>query len=100
MLDISLNHTPGLPTVIELGYPGIEVVGWFGWLAPARTPQEIITRLNSDIVKVLRSPQTQERLIALGCERVGNAPREFAALVSAERGKWANVIKRSGIKLD
>jgi tripartite-type tricarboxylate transporter receptor subunit TctC len=91
---------PELPTVIELGFPGFEVIGWFGWLAPARTPQTIVTRLNSDIVKILRSPETQERLIALGCEPVGNAPREFAAFVSAERDKWAKVIQQSGIKLD
>jgi tripartite-type tricarboxylate transporter receptor subunit TctC len=89
-----------LPTLIELGYPGFEVIGWFGWLAPARTPQAVVTRLNSDIVKVLRSPETQDRLIALGCDPVGNAPHEFAAFVGAERNKWAQVIKQAGIKLD
>jgi tripartite-type tricarboxylate transporter receptor subunit TctC len=91
---------PELPTVAELGFPGFEVIGWFGWLAPARAPNEIVARLNSDIVKVLRSTETQDRLIALGCEPVGNASREFAAFVATERDKWAKVIKQAGIKLD
>ena len=91
---------PELPTIAELGYPGFEVIGWFGWLAPARAPQEIVARLHADIVKVLRGSETQERLIALGCEPVGNATHEFAAFVSAERDKWAKVIKQAGIKLD
>ena len=89
-----------LPTVAELGFPGFEVIGWFGWLAPARTPESIVTRLNGDIVKVLRSAETQDRLLALGCEPIGNASREFAAFVSTERDKWATVIKQVGIKLD
>ena len=91
---------PDIPTIGELGFPGFEVIGWFGWLAPARTPNDIVTRLNSDIVKVLRSAETQDRLIALGCEPVGNTSREFAVFVSSERDKWARVIKQAGIKLD
>jgi tripartite-type tricarboxylate transporter receptor subunit TctC len=91
---------PELPTVAELGFPGFEVIGWFGWLVPARTPDAIVTRLNAEIVKVLRSTATQDRLVALGSDPVGNAPREFAAFVSAERDKWAKVIKQAGIKLD
>lgn len=91
---------PDLPTVAESGFPGFEVIGWFGWLAPARTPESIVARLNAELVKVLRSADTQERLIALGCEPVGNSSREFAAFVSAERDKWAKVIKQAGIKLD
>ena len=91
---------PDLPAVAELGFPGFEVIGWFGWLAPARTPNEIVTRLNSDIVKVLRSTETQDRLITLGSEPAGNSPREFAAFVSAERDKWAKVIKQAAIRID
>ena len=91
---------PEIPTVAESGFPGFEVIGWFGWLAPARTPAEIVTRLNTDIVKVLRSTEAQDRLIALGCEPVGNTPQQFATFVSAERDKWAKVIKQADIKLD
>ena len=91
---------PDLPTVAELGYAGFEVIGWFGWIAPAKMPQDIVTRLNGDIVKVLRGPETQERLITLGCDPVGNSPREFAAFIAAERDKWAGVIRQAGIRLD
>ncbi len=91
---------PEIPTVAELGFPGFDVIGWFGYLAPARTPNEIIMRLNADIVRALRGTETQDRLIALGCEPVGNTPREFAAFVSAERDKWAKVIKQANIHLD
>ncbi len=91
---------PELPTVAELGFPGFEVIGWFGWLAPARTPAGIVARLHGDIVNALRTPDTQDRLIALGSELVGNASREFAAFVRAERDKWLVVIQRAGIKFD
>lgn len=91
---------PELPTVAELGFPGFEVVGWFGWLAPARTPADIVARLNAELVKVLRSTETQDRLLALGSEPVGNTPAAFAAFVSAERDKWGRVIQQAGIKLD
>ena len=91
---------PDLPTVAELGFPGFEVIGWFGWLAPARTPHDIVARLNTELVKVLRSAETQDRLIALGSEPVGNASQAFAVFVRDERDKWAKVIKQAGIKLD
>jgi len=91
---------PDLPTVAELGFPGFDVVAWFGYLAPALTPGEIVMRLNSTIVNALRSADVQARLIALGCEPVGNTSREFEAFVSAERDKWAKVIRQAGIKLD
>ena len=91
---------PELPTIAESGFPGFEVIGWFGWLAPARMPQPIVARLHRDIVKILRSTETQDRLIALGCEPVGNSPLQFASFVKTERDKWAQVIKQAGIKLD
>lgn len=89
-----------LPTIAELGFPGFEVIGWFGWLAPAHTPNDIVARLNAEIVKVLRSADIRLRLITLGSEPVGNSSQAFAVFVSAERDKWAKVIKQAGIKLD
>jgi tripartite-type tricarboxylate transporter receptor subunit TctC len=91
---------PELPTIAELGFPGFEVIGWFGWIAPARMPNDIVARLNSDIVKVLRGSETQDRLITLGCEPVGNTSREFAAFIASERDKWSQVIRQAGIKMD
>jgi tripartite-type tricarboxylate transporter receptor subunit TctC len=91
---------PELPTVAELGFPGFEVVGWFGWLAPAKTPQEIVNRLNSEIVRVLRESATRERLLALGADPVGNPPQQFAAFIKSEHYKWARVIREANIRAE
>jgi len=91
---------PGLPTVAELGFPGYEVVGWFGWLAPAKTPREIVSRLNSEIVKALNMPEVRERLLSQSSEPVGNSPKEFGAFVKSENEKWAAVIKRGNIRME
>ena len=90
---------PDLPTVAELGFPGFEVIGWFGWLAPAKTPRGIVMRLNEEIVKALKAPAVRERLLSQSTEPVGNSPGKFAAFIKSERDKWAGVIKRAGIKL-
>jgi tripartite-type tricarboxylate transporter receptor subunit TctC len=91
---------PELPTVAESGFPGYEVVGWFGWLAPARTPREIVTRLHAEIVKALNVPEVRERLLSQSSEPVGNSPQAFGAFIRSERDKWADVIKRAGIRMD
>src|SRR5471032_1168787 len=80
---------PELPTVAESGFPGFEVVGWFGWLAPAATPQQIIARLNSEIVRILKLPAVHERLLALGADPVASTPEAFAAFIKSEHDKWA-----------
>lgn len=91
---------PDLPTVAESGFPGYEVVGWFGWLAPAKTPREIITRLNAEIVKALSLPEVRERLLSQSSEPVGDSPQSFGAFLKSERDKWASVIRRAGIRMD
>ena len=91
---------PELPTVAELGFPGYEVIGWFGWLAPAKTPRAIVTRLNAEIVKALNVPEVRERLLSQSSEPVGNSPQAFGAFIKSEHDKWAGVIKRAGIRID
>ncbi len=91
---------PELPTVAELGFPSFEVIGWFGWLAPARTPRGIVTRLNTEIVKALNVPEVRERLLSQSTEPVGNSPEAFAAFIRSEHAKWADVIRRAGIRMD
>jgi len=91
---------PELPTVAEVGYPGFEVVGWFGWLAPARTPPEIVKRLNGEIVRILNQPQTKQRLLALGADPVGGTAQAFAAFIRSEHDKWARVIRQAGIRAE
>ncbi len=88
---------PDIPTIAEAGLPGYESVQWSGLLAPAGTPQEIIARLNREIVAILRVPEMKQRLAADGSELVANSPEEFAVFLKAELVKWAAVVKATGI---
>jgi tripartite-type tricarboxylate transporter receptor subunit TctC len=67
---------------------------------PARTPREIVMRLNGEIVKILRMPDVRERLAAQGAEPAGNTPAEYAALLKADLDRWAKVVKTAGIRAD
>lgn len=91
---------PDLPTVAEAGFPGFEVIGWFGWLAPAGTPNAIVARLNKEIVGVLRQAEVRDRLSAMSTEPVGNTAIEFGAFVRSEHAKWGKVIRQAGIRLE
>ena len=91
---------PDVPTLAESGLPGFEVGSWHGVFAPAGTPPEIVKRLNAEIVKILNMPDVREKLVGLGAEPVGDTPEEFTALVKAEVVKWADVVKKSGAKVD
>ena len=91
---------PDVPTVAESGVPGFEASSWFGVLAPAGTPREIVNKINADIVKALSAPEIRERLSGQGAEPVGNTPEQFAAYIKAESAKWAKVVKESGAKVD
>jgi tripartite-type tricarboxylate transporter receptor subunit TctC len=91
---------PDVPTLAESGLPGFEVGSWQGVFAPAGTPPEIVKRLNAEIVKILNLPDVREKLAGLGAELVGNTPEEFAVMVKAEVVKWADVVKKSGAKVD
>jgi tripartite-type tricarboxylate transporter receptor subunit TctC len=91
---------PELPTVAELGFPGYEVIGWFGWLAPAKTPRAIVARLNAELVKALNQPDVRERLLSQSSEPVGDSPQAFGAFIKSEHGKWAEVIRRAGIRIE
>jgi tripartite-type tricarboxylate transporter receptor subunit TctC len=91
---------PDVPTMQEAGLAGYEVGSWQGVFAPAGTPPEIVRRLNAEIVRILRLPEVRDKLIGLGAEPVGNSPDEFAAMVKSEVAKWADVVKRSGARVD
>jgi len=91
---------PEVPTLAESGLPGFEVGSWQGVFAPAGTPPEIVRRLNVEIVKILNLPEVKEKLTGLGAEPVGNSPEEFSAMVKAEVVKWADVVKKSGARVD
>lgn len=91
---------PELPTMMEAGVPGYEKVQWFGVLAPAGTPQPIISKLNAEMVRALRLPDVTKRLRDLGSEPVAGTPEQFDALIKSEIKKWARVIKEVGIRVD
>ena len=91
---------PELPTVAETGFPGFDVVGWFGWLAPANTPQAIVDRLHREIVRILAQPDMKERLVGLGADPVGNSPQAFAAFIRSEHAKWSRVIRDAKMQVE
>jgi len=91
---------PDVPTMDEAGVPGFEFNVWNGMVAPAGTAKEIITRLQSKIVKALAVPQLKARLAALGIETVGSTPEEFGALLDKDIVKWRQVVKASGMTVD
>ena len=90
---------PELPTVAESGFPGFEVIGWFGWLAPVGTGKVVVGKLNQGIVRALGMPDVNARLQSMSTVPVGNSPQEFARFVRSERDKWAKVIKAANIKI-
>ncbi|HKU69229.1 MAG TPA: tripartite tricarboxylate transporter substrate binding protein [Burkholderiales bacterium] len=89
---------PEIPTVAEAGLPGFEAVQWYGFLAPAKTPREIITRLHAETVRILQQPETKERFASDGADPVGNSPDEFARFIQSELVKWAKVARGAGIQ--
>ena len=91
---------PETPTLVQSGFPGFEAGTWFGLMAPAGTPRDIVNRLHAEVVKTLRLPETQERLAGQGATTVGNTPDEFAAYIRTESAKWAKVLKASGVRAD
>jgi tripartite-type tricarboxylate transporter receptor subunit TctC len=88
---------PSIPTIAESALPGFESVQWYGLLAPAKTPRDIIDRLHREVAAILRAPDTRERLTADGAEPVASLPDAFAALIKTETVKWAGVAKAAGI---
>lgn len=91
---------PEVPTFAEAGLPGYGLENWYGALAPAGTPREIVNKLNSTIVKVLQLPDVKERLNGQGFEIRTSTPEQFAAYIKSETVKWAKIVKDSGAKVD
>lgn len=90
---------PDLPTMAESGFPGFEAVPWFGLLAPAGTPKDVVDKLHGETVKTLAIPEVRKKFDELGLTPIGNTPDELAAVIRKETPEWAKVIKDAGIKL-
>ena len=84
---------PDLPTVAESGLPGYEAIGWFGLLAPAATPRELVAKISADANKVLADPEVKQKTIALGAEPSGNTPQQFASFIREDQGKWGKLMR-------
>lgn len=89
---------PNVPSSKEAGFPGYEVLSWYGVVAPAGTPREIVTRLNSELVKIMRSPAGSERIVAAGFDTMSSTPEQFAEFIKTEIARGARIIKAAGIQ--
>ena len=98
--DKRLAATPDVPSMGELGYAGLDIAPIVGVAVPAKTPREIINRLNAEVVKALRDPQVSAKLTGLGLEIIADTPEQFAAFLQSEGKKWLPLIRSLNIKLD
>ena len=91
---------PDLPTVAESGLPGFEISGWYGIFAPAKTPPAIVSKLSSEIARLLTMPDVRANLSKIGVTVQGGTPKEVAAFIEREDAKWSKAIRDSGTKID
>ena len=91
---------PELPTMAEAGLPGFDISTWFGLMAPAGTPPDVVARWNAEIVKALNAPDVREKMLAQGAEPAPMTPAEFATFIARERDKYAKIVSASGAKVD
>ena len=89
---------PDVPTISESGYPGYDATNWYAYVAPAKTPREIVLRLNRDLVATLNAPDVKEQLFANGVESKPSTPEELTKVIERELATWGRVVKEAGIK--
>jgi len=95
-----VDDLPQVPTVAESGYKGFEAVTWFGVVAPAAVPKDIVLRLNTELNKALQTADVKKKLGDQGAAVLGGTPEQLGALIKSEITRWAPVVKESGAKLD
>jgi tripartite-type tricarboxylate transporter receptor subunit TctC len=91
---------PGVPTMEEAGVKGIDMGTWFGLLAPAATPKEIVDRVHAEVVKIINAPEFRKRLQEIGAEPIGNSPREMAQQIRADTEKFARLVKEANVTIE
>jgi len=95
-----LPSLPEVPTIAESGFPGYEASSWYGILAPAGTPRDIVTKLNAELSKALAQPEVRNSLLADGAEPVGGTPENFAAYIRSEKERMGKLIRDAKIRLE
>lgn len=93
-----VSFLANVPTMIESGVPDFDISGWYGYLAPAGTPRDIITRLNTEFLRIAKLADVQERLTREGAQVISSTPEEFAAHIRDEGMKWGEAVARTGVK--
>jgi tripartite-type tricarboxylate transporter receptor subunit TctC len=91
---------PDVPTFIESGFPTLESYAWYGMLAPAGLPKDLLVKINTETLKAMKQPDFQRVLAETGSEFVGTSPEQFQAFIKSESAKWARVVKESGATVD
>jgi tripartite-type tricarboxylate transporter receptor subunit TctC len=99
-MDKSVAALPDVPTIAESGVPGYSMSTWYGAVIQAKTPREIVVRLNQEMIKALAVPEVKDRLAGLGADVVGNTPEEAAALIKLEVAKYTKVANAAHISAD
>ncbi len=95
----SVAH-PELPTVSEAGLPGYESISWLGVFVPAGTPRDIVTLLNTEIVRILNMADVKERLLSQGAEPIGNTQEQFVAVLKSDIAKYSKLMREAGVKVE
>ena len=95
-----VDDLPNVPTINESGYKGFDAGTWFGLLAPAATPKDVIAKLNAEFNKALKLPELSKRLGDEGADTAGGTPEEFATLIKSDIPRWGKIVKESGAKVD
>jgi tripartite-type tricarboxylate transporter receptor subunit TctC len=95
-----METLPNVPTIAESGLPGYEVTNWYGVMAPAGIPKDVLAKLNGELVRILKLPDVQQRFQGEGGDIGANSPDEFAKFIRTEIVKWDKAVKASGAKVD
>jgi tripartite-type tricarboxylate transporter receptor subunit TctC len=91
---------PEVPTMAEAGVKGYALTNWFGLVAPAATPKDVVAKVHADVTRILRDPEIQKKIAEMGADVVGNSPAEFGAAMQAESAQWADIIRSANIKAE
>ena len=95
-----MTTLPNVPTIAEGGLPGYEVTNWYGAMAPAGVPKDILAKLHGELVRILRLPEVQQRFASEGGDVTPNTPEQFATFIRNEIAKWSKAVRESGAKVD